>query len=279
MKLAVLSDVHGNWPAFQIVADDIAHWQPNQVVVAGDVVNRGPSSAKCWEFVQRKRRDDGWLAVIGNHEEYVINQAQPSAIRAGVPFDIFRPSFWTYEQLGCDVSSFEALPFALDEALASSAVRITHASMLGTREGIFPVTPNDALPEMIGQPMPALFAVGHTHQPLVRQLNGTLVVNAGAVGMPFDRDPRASYAQMTHGNGGWRAKIVRLDYDRAQAERDFFDTGFIEGGGPLTRVMLREFQLSTGLLYTFLNRYEQRVLNGEILLNAAVEKFLEREAH
>ena len=57
MKLAVLSDIHGNWPGLMVVADHIERWQPDLVIVNGDVINRGPNSAACWDFVQQKRRD------------------------------------------------------------------------------------------------------------------------------------------------------------------------------------------------------------------------------
>ena len=276
MKLAVLSDIHGNWPGLMVVADHIERWQPDLVIVNGDVINRGPNSAACWDFVQQKRRDCGWLTVLGNHEEYVIAQGKPDAARAGVPFDIYRPSFWVYEQLGCDMSALQALPFALNETIDGTPVRITHASMLGTRDGVYRLTPDAELLAKIGEPAPSLFVVGHTHQPLVRRLNNTLVVNAGATGMPFDDDWRVSYAQLTLDRGEWEAEIVRLEYDRPQAERDFFDTGFIDGGGPLTRIMLRELQLATGMLYTFFKLYEQRVIAGELTLVRAVDLFLEQ---
>ena len=275
MKLAILSDSHGNWPGLTTVVEHIERWQPDQVAVLGDVVNRGPNSARCWDFVQRMRRERGWLATLGNHEEYVINQSLPQAARAGIPFDVYRPSFWTYEQLGRDVSALQALPFSLDEWFDGTIVRLTHASMLGTREGIFPFTRDDELPAMIGEPVPALLAVGHTHQPLVRSLGDTLVVNAGASGMPFDGDWRVSYAQLELRRGKWQGRIIRLEYDRAQAERDFDEAGFIAGGGPLARVMLRELQVASGLLYTFLQRYEPPVLAGEITLEDAVDEFLE----
>jgi len=274
MKLAVLSDIHGNWPGLMAVAEHIERWQPDHIIVDGDVVNRGPNSAICWDFVQRKRRDAGWQVVLGNHEEYVIAQGKPEAIRAGIPFDIYRPSYWVYEQLGCNVSALEALPFALEETLEETAVRVTHASMHGTRDGVYRFTTDAELMSKIGLPAPALFVVGHTHQPLIRRVNGTLVVNAGATGMPFDNDWRVSYAQLTHTQGAWQAEIVRLEYDRAQAERDFTQTGFIDGGGPITRIMLRELQLSTGLLYTFFKLYERPVLDGEYSLKQAVELFL-----
>ncbi|NJN55107.1 MAG: metallophosphoesterase, partial [Anaerolineae bacterium] len=52
MKIAVLSDIHGNLPALRAVAEHVAQWQPDAVVVDGDTVNRGPQSLLCWQTVQ-----------------------------------------------------------------------------------------------------------------------------------------------------------------------------------------------------------------------------------
>ena len=57
IKLAVLSDIHGNWPALQAVAADIDGWGPDVVLVNGDVVNDGPSNLACWRYVARRRAD------------------------------------------------------------------------------------------------------------------------------------------------------------------------------------------------------------------------------
>lgn len=277
MKLAVLSDIHGNYPALLTTVKHVEAWQPDLVVVDGDIVNRGPRSADCLAVVQQKQREQGWLTVIGNHEEYVISQGKPDCPRTGPMGDIQRASLWTYEKLNCDVSALEAMPFVLDlPSPSDDGIRVTHASMLGTREGIYPKTSDEELIPKIGEPPPALFCVGHTHQPLVRELNSTLVVNAGAVGMPFDRDWRASYAQCVGSDGRWCAQIVRLEYDRDQAERDFYETGFLEEGGALTRLMLRELQLSVGLIYSWAKEFEKPVLDGELTLDESVGLFFQR---
>ena len=71
MKLAVLADVHANWPALQAVAADIERWQADRVVVAGDVINRGPRPVECADFVLVAAQS--WPWVRGNHEEYVLS--------------------------------------------------------------------------------------------------------------------------------------------------------------------------------------------------------------
>jgi predicted phosphodiesterase len=278
MKIAVLSDPHANYPGLLAVADHIERWQPDVVVVAGDSVNRGPRPAECWQFIQNMQRERGWMTVLGNHEEYVISQSKPDMPRSGPRFEMMRSSFWTYEKLGCDVSALEAMPRVIElTSPDETTVRITHGSMLGTRDGVYVTTPDGDLRDKIGQPMPGLFIVGHTHQPLVRSLNGTLVVNAGSAGLPFDGDWRLSYAQLTWAHGVWRAQIVRLDYDRAQAEQDFAESGFLDEGGALTRLMLRELQIASGQIYSWLKEFEAPVLNGELTIEQSVNLFLQRQ--
>ncbi len=275
MKIAVLSDVHGNYPALLTVAEHVEAWQPDIVILAGDIVNRGPRSAECLAFVLAKQKEANWQLVGGNHEEYVIAQSKPERPDEGPQAEIQRASRWTYERIQHEVHILAALPFSRElTGPGGDTLRVTHGSILGTRDGIYPHTEDAEMPSKIGLPMPAVFCVGHTHQPLVRTLNGTLVVNAGSVGLPFDGDWRASYAQVFWQAGQWQARIVRLPYDRDQAERDFGDSGFLEQGGPLARLMLRELQLARGLIYSWAQMYEQPVLRGELGLVQSVEQFL-----
>src|SRR3954464_7315918 len=74
-RLAVLSDIHGNFAALQAVADHIDQWKPDAVVVAGDIVNRGPRSRDCLTFVLERAARAGWQIIRGNHEEYVLSIA------------------------------------------------------------------------------------------------------------------------------------------------------------------------------------------------------------
>jgi predicted MPP superfamily phosphohydrolase len=108
MKIAVLSDVHANWIALQAVANDIARWGADQVIVAGDLINRGPRPVECWQFVQEMRRVRGWQLILGNHEEYVLHQAQPSTPRSGPWFDVHEASYWTYRQLADQIPALQA---------------------------------------------------------------------------------------------------------------------------------------------------------------------------
>lgn len=274
MKVAVLADVHSNLPALETVLADVECWRPDQVVLAGDVINRGPRPLECLRLVEQKRLNDGWQIVRGNHEDFVIDQAKSGAPRSGPQFEIYRHSFWTYQKLNRDVSALESMPFEVSlSGPDSGTLRVVHASMTNNRDGIYPETPDRQLRKKIA-PAPAVLCVGHTHRPLIRTVDNTLVVNAGAVGMPFDGDPRAAYARLTWNNSRWQAEIVRLSYDQAQTERDFFESGFIDEAGALASIMLVEFRLARSYLYRWILQYEAQVQAGELSLDDSVRDFL-----
>jgi putative phosphoesterase len=274
MKIAVLADVHANFPALQAVTEHIDAWRPDVVIVAGDLVNRGPRPAECLSLVLERQRSHGWLLVRGNHEDYVIHQTEPNAPRNGPVFEVHKASFWTCKQLGYQVAPLVAMPMqqSLTDPVGGQ-VRIVHGSMLGNRDGIYPDTPDRDLELKIAPP-PPLLVVGHTHLALVRRLNSTLVVNAGSAGLPFDGNRRAAYAQLTWQRDGWKAHITRVDYDLAQAERDFYETGFSQEGGPLVKLVQVELRQARAMLGGWVNRYQSRALAGKIGMEQSVIEFM-----
>lgn len=278
MKIAVLADIHANFTALLAVTADIEKWQPDAVVVAGDIVNRGPRPTKCLHLVQEKAQNDGWLLLGGNHEDFVVKLADELS-KNGHPanknqYEFYRPVYWTSEKMMDDIEALRALPFQQSiTAPNGDEVRIVHASMRGNRDGIYPETPAKVLRQQIAPP-PAVFCVGHTHRPLIRQMDNTLVVNVGSAGLPFDGDTRPSYARLTLSKGKWQAEITRVQYNFQQAELDYFRSGFSKQGGPLTRIMLNELRSARSLLFMWTKHYENLVLSGQISMAEAVHDYL-----
>ena len=66
MKIALLSDIHGNLPALHAVSEHLETWQPDQVIINGDIINRGPCSLETWQFVQQKAQENDWILLKGN---------------------------------------------------------------------------------------------------------------------------------------------------------------------------------------------------------------------
>lgn len=279
MKLAVLADIHGNLAALQTVAEDIARWRPDAVAVAGDIVNRGPCSLACLRFVQARARDAGWRVIRGNHEGYVIRVAHdPDARPPGVEGAIRENVRWVRAQLGDAVAEIERLPERLSLAAPDGGeARVVHASMRHDRDNILIDTPDDLLRLQIA-PAPPLFVVGHTHRPLVRRVDSTLVVNVGSAGLPFDGDVRACYGRMEWRAGRWEAHITRVPYDRDRAARDFATSGYLAGGGPISELVYEEFRTARPRILGLFERYHAAVVAGELSAADAVRAYLAEQA-
>lgn len=275
MKIAALGDIHGNYQALLSVLDDLDAWQPDLVLVLGDIVNRGPRSKDCYHLIRQKSTDPDWHVIKGNHEGYVLNFEDPEFSREGVDIALRQVIFWTYQSLTKqDLAELIQLPTEIKIASPGSGlIQAAHASTAGDRIGIYPSTPDRRLAGLIPEGA-QLFVVGHTHQPLVRTIKDTLVVNTGSVGLPFDGDTRASYAQLTYHQGSWQANITRVAYDLEQAEKDFIGSGFIPEGGPLADLILVELQLGWPQLGKWFRGYEIPVRENQISLEEAVYEFL-----
>jgi predicted phosphodiesterase len=274
MKLAVLADIHGNLVALAAVADDIARWSPDRVVVAGDIVNRGPCSDSCLQFVLDRVAAEGWGVIRGNHEDYVINVARhPELEPPGLEGAVRENVRWTRRQLGEAVELLPRLPERVSlEGPDGGELRVVHASMRHNRDNILVDTPDDLLRLQIA-PAPAALVVGHTHRPLVRTVDQTLVVNVGSVGLPFDGDERASYGRLEW-REGWAARIERVPYDRERAMRDFAASGYLDQSGPIAALVYDEFLTARPRLFTFVERFREPVLAGSLSPEQAVRAYL-----
>lgn len=267
MKIAAISDIHGNLAALQAVMDHIDSFRPDFILVAGDIINRGPMTVPCWEMIWQRADREGWRLLYGNHEEYVLEYLQPDVEH--------RPAtYWTVQQMGTErIHELMALPFSqVIAAQDGSELRAYHASIHNSQDGIYPWTSDEDLYQKV-DPDASIFVTAHTHRPLVRELDQMLVVNTGSVGAPFDGDVRASYAQITWHSGRWQAKIVRVPYDRAQTSTSYHDSGFIYVE-PVTQIHYYEWYYARPL-YPFWDRlFAPRIKAGELSVNAALREFV-----
>jgi predicted phosphodiesterase len=276
VKIAVISDIHGNIPALEAVTADIEKWQPDQVIVDGDIVNRGPRSRDCLEWVLARQMSDGWKILKGNHEDYVLECAATNGTAVGPDYEVRQFAHWAYEQVADYTPIIADLP-ELHSVCApdGTELRVVHGSMRDNRDGVYPKTTDAELREQIA-PAPKLFVTGHTHRSLIRQIDETTVVNVGSVGASFDGNRELSYGRFTWtAQLGWQANIVRLPYDFARIEQDYETTGFLEEAGPLAQLMLVELRRAGGLIYRWASRYQEAVLTGEINMEDSVRAVLQ----
>lgn len=273
MKVAVFSDVQGILPAMEVVVEDIHRWKPDLVVMNGDLVNRGPLNLECLCLFQEQQKCHGWLPVKGNHEEYVLQCRQPPEDEIEAEMRQFAD--WTCRQMGDAALVMDQWPDHLTFCGPASGawVHITHGTLLGNRKGISASVADDrldgALPDDI-----ELFVTAHTHKPLQRRFQDIRILNVGSAGSPFDGDARASYGRLTFDGRAWHEEIMRLPYDRERAGRDFHESGFLEQGGPLARIIHAEWSRAGLLMPLWKEEFLERVMRRELGLDQSVDLFL-----
>jgi predicted phosphodiesterase len=275
MKIAVLSDVHGNVPALEAVLEDIARWRPDEVVVNGDLVNRGPCSLEVLQLLQREQPAARLLR--GNHENWLLRCHEQGPDLDSVTHEIDRFAHFALRQLDKTVEEIALWDDHLDlTELEGGSLHITHGSRKGDRHGIAPETEGEELIERLGDPRD-LFVGSHTHRAFRRLHNGNQVVNTGSVGQPFDHDVRSAYVRLQFHSGKWQVESVRVAYDRARAIADFERSGFLDEGGALTRVIFREFVEARVHVGPWRRKYLNAIQAGEISVVDAVERYLKEQ--
>jgi len=274
MKIAVLSDVHGNVPAMEAVIDDLHAWQPDQVVINGDLVNRGPYSHLVLALMQEQFPAAVFLK--GNHESFVLYAAEHPVTSDDPKYHLRRFAQWSAKQLGeANLSLIRAWQDHYDviDPAGKNSLHITHGSRVGNRDGISMKTLDDALPEKLGE-RKELFVVSHTHKSMIRRFEDTLIVNTGSVGQPLDNDERSSYGRMEFNDQGWQATIRRVAYDKARAEKDFIESGFLDEGGPITKLIFLEHRRNTMFVGPFMHQYHDAINEGKADANKVVDAYI-----
>jgi len=275
MKLAVISDIHGNVPALEAVLEDIHQWQPDKLVVNGDVINRGPCSLKVLEMLRDFRSDN--IYIKGNHEDFVIFTKENPVQKHEYNYHLRCFAQWTAEQVGKswldEIATWnENYDYSIQHP--NHSIHITHGSRMGNRDGIHVKLSEEELKNKKVHHTD-VFISSHTHLPMTKYLDQTLVMNSGSVGQPLDGDERAAYARLYSENDNLVGEIARVKYNKAQAEKDFYDSGFMEHGGPVCELIFLEHKYNKRCVGPFMRQYLDLIHAQEISVEDAVKQYIQ----
>ena len=230
MRVAIVSDIHGNLHALEAVLEAIDRDAPDAIWCLGDLVGYGPRPNRCCAVVA-ERAD---VCLIGNHDLAVLGR---------LDLDDFQPDAALSARWTTAALEDEARVYL--ESLVSS----------GEREGVglFHASPRDPIWEYVLSPDVAaasmaatsqeLVLVGHSHVALhYRVSDGMLLpaddgtelslsgdrwlLNPGSVGQPRDTDPRAAWSLLDL--EARRASYRRVEYDIARTQQEIRDRGLPE---------------------------------------------------
>jgi predicted phosphodiesterase len=264
MRLAVLSDVHGNLQALEAVLEHAQKQQVDHIIVAGDLVNGLPDSRACWDLAHALQ-----LTMIrGNHERYVSHFGTEKLDWSG---EQFKPIAFTVKQFSSsERKAMEHLPLHL----CLEDMLIVHASFQSDYDTIMPDTPVDRVEKMFAGSFEKYIIRGHNHNRFSLELNNRWLESLGSVGLPLDGSPKADYVVLEKTKDAWRAIPQEIDYDRNKALRRFEETEYLEQGGPMAKLFRQELLKSRWQLIPFLNHYQKWSQHQTLTLEQAVNAFL-----
>ncbi len=201
MKILVISDIHGNLAALNAIRESA-----DMVFCLGDMVNYGPYPGECI----KKIRGMTDKIVRGNHDNAIGRNLGCGCSEKYTELSNDGKAF-TIATLNNDEKSFLGnLPLTLNLRVAEKKFLFSHASPSGDLHKYLRPDTKDTefITESKGVIADTVF-IGHTHLPMVREVNGVTFVNPGSVGQPRDGIPLASYAVWEDG----RIEIKRVSYD------------------------------------------------------------------
>jgi len=207
MRVAVVSDIHGNLTALEAVLADLKEASPDIVVHGGDLVGSGARPAEVVDCI----RDLDWPGVQGNAEEMLWNPDRvaeyfrPPALQRWREM-VSRNITATVDAIGAErLDWLRRLPGRWSE----NDLTIVHAGPGDFWRSPFANAGDEELATTYGPLGTRRVVYGHIHWPYIRRLPSFTLANSGSVSLSYDGDRRAAYALVDDD----QVTIRRVEYD------------------------------------------------------------------
>ena len=233
-RTALLSDIHGNLVALDAVLADVERRDVDLTVCLGDVAASGPQPREVIEVLRRLR----WPCVMGNTDESLVKNL-PEKFSESMPDEergtLERLDEWTREQLSGSergyLSTFK--PTISLRRRRSHSLLCYHGSPRSNLEGVFVGESDDDLARHFAGYKGDVFAGGHTHVQMLRRFGGSLIINPGSVGLPFEKvrsggivnPAHAEYAIVSSADGSLDVELLTVPYPLSALRKAVWDSG------------------------------------------------------
>ena len=216
LRLALVSDIHGNLDALEAALIEIEAAAPDRIFILGDLVQNGPRPAEVMEAVMALEAAGAYV-IAGNTDIAVADGDYAAAFPwlDEVPATHRAIAEWAREQLSHEQLEYlRRLPAERRLAYGDELVLGTHASPGSQTQGL-PADLDAAVTVQRATRTDArVIACGHTHFADVRELGRKLLVNPGSCGYAFDGTPDACWGMVTLEQGqDPKAELFRASYD------------------------------------------------------------------
>ncbi len=221
MKIAVISDIHGNMEALEAVMDDINFQGCEKIFTLGDYAMAGPEPAAAVKWFMNKAETSNKFTMIQGNTDLMIatyTEALYTELseKAPVMAEALKDDFYRLNQNEKDF--LNKLPQQVELEEDGVKILLVHGSPRRNNEDISPDTKMAEVERMLEFVDADLILCGHTHIPCGFQTSKKqTVVNAGSVGRPFTPEPKACWLKITIQNGKFviEHRFVKYNVERA----------------------------------------------------------------
>jgi predicted phosphodiesterase len=230
MRVALVSDMHGNAVAFRAALADLEERKPDLIVSLGDVAQGGPQPLECVELLQEL----GCPCVFGNSDAFLLTLdfgAEPIEDEEHHE-RLLTTGRWSQEQLGKDGLAFLE---SFTPAVRAGNVLCCHATPGSNEDVILPTTPSSEVEGVVADVDADAIAAGHVHLQWLRRFGETLWFCVGSVGLVYEHkeplddvpyEPFSEYALLDDETLAVEFRRVPFDVERLHAAaraKDFPD--------------------------------------------------------
>lgn len=174
MKIAGISDIHGNLHALEAVLEDMETQNIDKIFICGDLALMGVKPEQTVDKIIELINHGKAVAILGNTDEMIINDNE-----------ILRPD---------QIEFLKILPVKRSIKVGALEILLVHGSPRRIDENISPDIDESILKEIVSRVKEDIIFCGHTHLPAVHEIDGKTIVNNGSVGRPFTKNPDACYS-------------------------------------------------------------------------------------
>jgi putative phosphoesterase len=224
MKIAFISDIHGNAVALEAVIEHIKKQQIEKVYVLGDICYRGPNPKRSLDLVRSLQTE----VIKGNADEWVIRGVEPGEVPDKALELMNKERDWTVSQLDqSDMEYLDSLPKEINFSAHGVSFSLFHATPDNLFDVILPNTDDEILQTKLMSAAEAdIYVYAHIHKPYIRYLKGKAIMNIGSVGLPFDGLAKASYGIVEITEDGITTSIERVRFDIEQVTMQYKALGY-----------------------------------------------------
>lgn len=213
MKIAVISDIHGNIYSLMRVLEDIDDEKVDLIISLGDLVGYGPHPNETINLIKRRNI----LSLKGNYDASVVD-GNYTYIRETDINSFSLP--WTVNELrAANKYYLDTLPTSISMEFNNKKIKFTHGSPNAINEYLLENEDNTA--KIMSNLKEDILVCAHTHIPSIKKFGNKLFINDGSVGKPKHGKPTSTYCIIDIDNSGKvTASIKEVEYEYKRIVKD-----------------------------------------------------------